>query len=117
MASLLPGLAALARAANPQNWPTTAVVLAATTLLYYGFTSLFGRPSWPSRAPKLFDSYPIVGATRFFSRRGDFLVDSIRANPSGQSAFYVGQKQVVSLSGPDGRKLFFDSKDLSLSAG
>jgi len=116
MAAPTLSLDTLARVVNPQSWPTTVIILAITTVLY-GLAFLLQRPSLSSKAPKLFGSYPIVGSIGFFTRRGDFLEEGIKAYPSRQSLFYVGKKPVVNLAGPSGRKVFFDSKELNLPAG
>lgn len=38
-------------------------------------------------------------------------------SPTGIFSFFVGKKHVVSVSGEVGRKTFYESKDLNLSAG
>ncbi|GLA63796.1 hypothetical protein AtubIFM56815_004142 [Aspergillus tubingensis] len=39
------------------------------------------------------------------------------ASPTGNYSFYLGRDRVVGLSGPQGRRTFFESRDLDLDAG
>ncbi|KAI8154642.1 Sterol 14-demethylase [Colletotrichum sp. SAR 10_70] len=67
----------LSTALHPQNWPTSIWVLLLTGVAYaVGFLAY--RPSFPRNAPKLFKSYPVLGAPRFFTDRGNFLTEGRR---------------------------------------
>ncbi|KAK1978344.1 cytochrome P450 6A1 [Colletotrichum cereale] len=110
-------LAAIASAAmRPQDWPTSIWVLLLTGLAY-AVGALTYRPSFPRNAPRLFKGYPVVGTPRFFSDRGTFLAEGRRLATSGNWSFYFGKKRLVGLSGVDGRRLFFESRDLDFSKG
>lgn len=110
-------LAAAASAAlRPQDWPTSIWVLLLTGLAYaVGFLAY--RPSFPRNAPKLFKGYPVLGVPRFFTDRGNFLTEGRRLAGSGNWSFYFGKMRIVGLSGEDGRRLFFESRDLDFTKG
>ena len=96
------------------SWPTALAVL--LPALYAGY-SLLDRPSFPHNAPALFDSAPVVGALRFFSDRNNFLRGLAERSPSGQASFYFGKLRIVGLAGPEGRKTFFESRELDFNTG
>lgn len=101
---------------SPSTWPTSIWVLVFTATAYTG-NSWLSRPSFPSKAPPLFDAWPIVGALRFFSNRKAFLEEVAGKSHSGQASFYYGKLRIVGLSGEDGRKMFFDSRELDIEGG
>jgi hypothetical protein len=101
---------------QPQQWPATVWVLLITSAVY-AMISLVWRPSFPKNSPKLFEAYPILGALRFFSQRGDFLVQSHAQSKTENFSFYLGKRQVIGLGGDDGRKVFFESRQLDMSEG
>ncbi|KAF4849722.1 Sterol 14-demethylase [Colletotrichum siamense] len=106
----------LSTALHPQNWPTSIWVLLLTGLAYaVGFLAY--RPSFPRNAPKLFKSYPVLGAPRFFTDRGNFLTEGRRFGRSGNWSFYFGKMRIVGLSGEPGRNLFFESRELDFTKG
>ncbi|GFN21569.1 cytochrome P450 [Aspergillus tubingensis] len=77
---------------------------------------LWKRP-FPSNAPKFVAGYPLVGALQFVNDREGFCHRSKMASPTGNYSFYLGRDRVVGLSGPQGRRTFFESRDLDLDAG
>lgn len=94
--------------------------LASTTfaVLVFAIAFLSKRGPWPKNAPKqTYTSWPIVGTMRFFSGRWDFLRDAAGHSSSGQHSFAVGGYDIVGLSGEAGRRVFFESKQLSLPDG
>lgn len=99
------------------KWITSAGVLAITVLLLLlGYSA---RPvPFPESAPPLVnENLPIIGALRFFTSRGTFLRHGASMSETGNFSFYCGKHQVVALAGPEGRKTFYDSKDLSSHQG
>ncbi|KAI9042985.1 uncharacterized protein KD926_004776 [Aspergillus affinis] len=78
---------------------------------------LLSKRSFPANAPKFVPGYPVVGALRFFFDRERFCHESMTASPTGNYSYYLGQNRVVGLSGPQGRKTFFESRDLDLDQG
>lgn len=100
-----------------QNWRATVWILLLTSITYV-VARLAWRPSFPKNAPKLLkEGYPIVGALRFFSDRRNFARHGTSATKTGNFSFYFGKYQIVGLSGLNGRKTFFDSKDMSMAEG
>ncbi|TIC90210.1 Obtusifoliol 14-alpha demethylase [Colletotrichum higginsianum] len=108
--------AAVSAALRPQSWPTSVWVLLLTGLAY-AVGSLAWRPSFPRNAPRLLKGYPVLGTPRFFSERGNFLSEGRRFAASGNWSFYFGKMRIVGLSGDEGRRLFFESRDLDFTKG
>lgn len=94
-------------------WPTA---LALVPVLYAVYC-LLARPAFPPSAPLLLESLPVVGALRFFSNRNLFLREVAARSPSQQASFYFGRFRIVALSGQDGRRAFFESRELDFNAG
>ncbi|KAK1573915.1 cytochrome P450 6A1 [Colletotrichum navitas] len=110
-------VAAVASAAlRPHDWPMGVWVLLLTGLAY-AVGALVHRPSFPKSAPKLFKSHPVVGSPRFFSNRGNFMTEGRRLAKSGNWSFYFGKMRIVGLSGVEGRRLFFESRELDFTKG
>jgi sterol 14-demethylase len=59
----------------------------------------------------------VGSALSFYSRRRDMITEGLAASDKGSFSFYVGRKHVVALGGPAGRKTFYESRGLNLSAG
>ncbi len=108
-------LASPAAASGPTLYFAACSLLAWTVWQFVA-----ARPPVPKNAPKLWNAYdwPLVGsAIRFYSRRRDMVMEGLAASPSGNFSFYIGRKHVVILSGPGGRKTYYDNKALNFSAG
>ena len=60
---------------------------------------------------------PVLGCPRYFSDRLAFVTEGIRSTATGNFSFYFGKLQIVNLAGSEGRKLFFESKDLNFAEG
>ncbi|KAJ3563624.1 hypothetical protein NPX13_g8133 [Xylaria arbuscula] len=106
---------ALPTTIQPQEWPATIWALVLTSALAL-LIRVFRRPSLPPNAPKWYkkDDWPILGAISFYyGRRADFMKEALRDSKTGNFSFYVGKKQLIGVSGPEGRKIFFESKDLN----
>lgn len=99
------------------KWINSAWVLTITLFIALLFYSIRQAP-FPDSAPSLLSgNLPIVGAVRFFVSRATFLKDGAANSKTGNFSFYVGKHQVVGLSGLEGRKVFYDSKELSSHQG
>lgn len=92
-------------------------LLVAATLVFGHY--LVSRPSFPDNAPKYWkpDTWPIVGAWRFFSHRHDMYRDAQNSSPTGHFSFHIGKRPIIGLSGLEGRKTFFESRDLDINEG
>ncbi|KAI0107076.1 cytochrome P450 6A1 [Nemania sp. FL0031] len=109
------GAVVLPTALHPQQWTATVWVLVLTTAAAL-LTRVFRRPALPKNAPMWYKKgdWPIVGSLEFYyGRRADFMKEALRATKTGNFSFYIGKKQLIGISGPEGRKLFFESKDLN----
>ncbi|KAI0878743.1 cytochrome P450 6A1 [Hypoxylon argillaceum] len=107
--------AILSTALRPLEWSATVWVLLLTTVATL-LSRVFWRPAFPKNAPKWYKKgdWPILGALEFYyGRRADFTREALQASKTGNFSFYIGKKQLVGISGAEGRKLFFESKDLN----
>jgi sterol 14-demethylase len=79
---------------------------------------LLSRLSFPPQAPKLASqNYPIVGALGFFTERWTFCKRASAQSATGNYSFHLGKHRVVGVSGEEGRKVFFENKQLGFSEG
>lgn len=79
---------------------------------------LLVRPSFPPKAPQtLSNDYPIIGAVAFFTKRWDFFRHAISQSPTGNFSFHLGKHPLIGVSGDEGRRVFFESKQLSFAEG
>ena len=92
------------------------VIVAIPLLL--GIRYLSSRYSFPSKAPKIVrQNYPILGALGFFTERFTFCQRASAQSPTGNYSFHLGKHPVIGISGEDGRKVFFESKQLGFPEG
>ncbi len=101
-----------------QTWLATACILLLVAALAVVLDAL-RRPPFPKTAPQLIHrgAFPVMGMMRFFSRRGDFMHNCIQATRTGNFSFYFGKLQIVGVSGVEGRRTFFESKELNMPKG
>ena len=79
---------------------------------------LLSRSSIPASSPKpTSTNRPIIGDIDFFTARWAWWNKSVAESSTGNFSYHLGKHAVVGVSGEKGRKLFFDSKDLSFSEG
>jgi hypothetical protein len=99
-----------------QNWPASVYILLLSLIAV--FIKVQWQPAFPKAAPKqVKEGYPLLGALRLFTSRGDFYKEALAQSNTGSFSLYFGKHQLVGLSGVEGRKTFFDSKDLNMSEG
>lgn len=99
-----------------QNWPASIYILLLS--VFAVFIKIQWQPSFPKTAPKqVKEGYPLLGALRLFTSRADFCKDAVAQSNSGNFSFYFGKHRLVGVTGAEGRKTFFDSKDLNMSEG
>ncbi|KAM7188951.1 Cytochrome P450 [Naviculisporaceae sp. PSN 640] len=81
----------------------------------------FKSPSQtPGRSPRLWRTYhwPVIGSSiAYFNKRKDMILEGRDTVPGRYFSFFVGAKHVVALSGLEGRKMFFENKQLNLAQG
>jgi sterol 14-demethylase len=103
----------------PCPWPGTISILLLTALVVF-ISNLLWRHSFPDKAPKVWsgDDWPILGSIRFYCSRRDMLWTAQKTTKTGNVSFYLGKKQIISVSGStEARKTFFETKDLHLQIG
>ncbi|KAM5466145.1 putative sterol 14alpha-demethylase [Microsporum ferrugineum] len=102
-----------------QNQGLSAIILSLLLVSLVALLACLPRQlPFPDGAPKLLsEGYPVIGMLRFFSDRYNFYTDGIAASNTGSFSFYFGQHQIVGVSGPEGRKMFFQSKSMDLNEG
>jgi hypothetical protein len=103
---------------SPQSWPTSVYMLLLAGAATFVYQYLLRTPI-PSNAPAFYgrDDVPFFGALRFFSARAEYMAEAIRASSGKIFSFYVGQKQVVGMHGPEAQRTFFENKELNFGAG
>lgn len=86
--------------------------------LFFIYYLLSPTYKFPANAPPLtkVSGLPIFGALQFFTQRWDFWRHA-RDAAGGSFTFFVGKHPIVGLSGVEGRKLFFESKELDIHEG
>ena len=65
-------------------------------------------------------NWPIIGsAIGFYTKRYDMIMEGISASKAiggdGNFSFHIGTKHIMALSGPEGRKTFFEEKGLNFA--
>jgi hypothetical protein len=103
---------------QPQDWPSSIWLLLLT-----GVVTLVAQLAWkPAFGPKAppyvkFGDSPILGAWQYFGKRYDFFRANQAASKTGNFSFFVGKLPVVAITGHEGRKTYFDTKELNMGAG
>lgn len=72
----------------------------------------------PANAPHVAnDNYPVTGPWGFWTKRWDWYRRRCDQSKTGNFSFHAGPNTIVALSGEDGRKLFFESRELGFTEG
>lgn len=103
---------------RPQDWPSSIWWLLFTSVVTLA-VQIAWKPAFGAKAPpyvKVGD-WPVLGAWRFFTERYDFFRANQAASKTGNFSFYVGKLPVVAIAGHEGRKTYFDTKELHMGAG
>jgi sterol 14-demethylase len=73
---------------------------------------------FPASSPPLaVNSFPILGALKFFTGRWKFFRHARDQSRNGNFSFFLGKHPVVGLSGEEGRRLFFESREMGMREG
>lgn len=102
---------------GPLSWPLSILVLLLTVAAAVLVQVVLSRPSFPNGAPRLLKGWPVFGSVDFFRARAEFLDRNTKKVPGGQFSFYYGPHPIVSLSGPEARVSYFNSRGLDLNKG
>lgn len=95
----------------------TLLFLAASLLVFVIIHTLYIR-RLPTNAPLAArDNYPITGPWGFWTRRWDWYRRRRDQSKTGNFSFHAGPNTIVALTGEEGRKLFFESRELGFAEG
>ena len=103
--------------------PSTALallpyVLISSVVFVISYRSLLGRKSFDEKAPPTTKAnWPIVGDLGFWTRRYDFWVAALAQTKSQDFSFHIGRHRLIGTTSEEGKKLYFDSKELSFGEG
>jgi hypothetical protein len=78
---------------------------------------LFNRELPANIPPLVRNNYPLIGAWRFWTHRWNFFQDAARHSPTGNFSFHAGNHLIVGLTGEQGRRVFYETRELSLAEG
>ena len=94
------------------------IVIAVAIPLILCICYLSSRTSFPPKAPRVArHNYPIVGGLGYFTERWTFCQRAIAESPTGNFSFHLGKHPIIGASGEEGRKVFFDSRQLGFTEG
>ena len=113
ISTILPSLETFG-GAQPAFITLTSIILGLCTLYLYVRPALVRPKGSP---PLLKEDWPIIGTFRFFSGRWDFFQQARASHGGAPFSFFVGQNHVVALTGEEGRKAFFETRELDLQEG
>lgn len=72
----------------------------------------------PADAPcAAIDNYPVTGPWGFWTERWDWYRRRRDQSKTGNFSFHAGPNTIVALTGEEGRKLFFESRELGFAEG
>ena len=100
-------------------WSPTLLLLssAALVLIFVTIHTLFIR-RLPANAPAAArDNYPVTGPWGFWTRRWDWYRLRRDQSKTGNFSFHAGPNTIVALTREEGRKLFFESRELGFAEG
>jgi cytochrome P450 len=104
---------------NPVTRSPTLLLLSlfASLLVFVSVHTLYMR-RLPANAPLAArDNYPVTGPWGFWTRRWDWYRRQRDQSKTGNFSFHAGPNTIVALTGEEGRKLFFESRELGFAEG
>lgn len=94
------------------------LLLAVTLTISLLIRKLLPTYKFPTSSPPLTTStIPVLGAIKFFTSRWKFFRHARDESPSGHFSFFLGRHPVVGVSGEEGRRLFFESREMGMREG
>jgi len=91
------------------------------TALFYLLSQALSRKPLPKGAPPPIKpgagDWPVLGSLRFYFDRQRFMLGHVAESVTGNFSFYFGKHHIVGLGGPEGKKTFFESKNLDMNEG
>ncbi|KAK4234363.1 cytochrome P450 [Achaetomium macrosporum] len=100
---------------NPVAVGLTSLVTALVGLLAY----LSYTPSVDKKAPALLTTgtTPFIGSFEYLQRQWTFWRKARAQSRTGNFSFWLGKHHVVGISGPNARKVFFETPELEFTSG
>lgn len=89
----------------------------ALAFIFVIFHTLFIRRLPSNAPPAAHDDYPVTGPWGFWTRRWDWYRSHRDQSKTGNFSFHAGPNTIVALTGEEGRKLFFESRELGFAEG
>ncbi|KAF2663310.1 cytochrome P450 [Microthyrium microscopicum] len=91
------------------------IVVFCLAILYIG---LVRRPAFPARSPKIIrGNWPIVGSLGFWRKRYDWWIEAGEQAETKNFSFHVGKHRLVGTFSEEGRKTFFNHRQLGFTEG
>jgi sterol 14-demethylase len=98
--------------------PTLLLLLSAAVILVFVVVHTFFIRKLPTNAPHVAsDNYPLTGPWGFWTERWDWYRRQRDQSATGNFSFHAGPNTIVALAGEEGRKLFFESRELGFAEG
>lgn len=98
--------------------PTLLLLLSAAFIFVFVVVHTFIIRRLPSDAPNTTsDNYPVTGPWGFWTERWDWYRRRRDQSKTGNFSFHAGPNTIVALAGEEGRKLFFESRELGFAEG
>jgi sterol 14-demethylase len=108
-------LGAASEAANSSLLP---YILASAGIFLISYLSLLRRKAFDRQAPPVTRAnWPIFGDFGFWTARHEFWLAALNHARSGNFSFHIGKHRAVGTNSDEGRKLFFESKELDFGEG
>ena len=94
-------------------------VVVSAVIFVISYWSLFRRKDFDEKTnpPVTKSNWPIVGDLGFWHARHDWWRAALSQTKSANFSFHIGRHRAVGTNSDEGRKLYFDSKDLGFGEG
>lgn len=98
--------------------PTLLLLSSAVLVLVFVTVHTLFIRRLPANAPLAArDNYPVTGPWGFWTERWDWYRRRRDQSKTGNFSFHAGPNTIVALTGEEGRKLFFESRELGFAEG
>ena len=93
-------------------------IVVSSAIFVISYWSLFRRKPFDEKCPPTTKAnWPIVGDLGFWTARHDFWKAAIAQTGLQDFSFHMGKHRLIGTSSAEGRKLYFESKDLNFGEG
>lgn len=109
---------ALSAAAEAADSSLLLYILVSAGIFLISYLSVLKRKAFDGQAPPVTKAnWPIFGDIGFWTARHDFWLAALNHARSGNFSFHIGKHRAVGTNSDEGRKLFFESKELGFGEG